>query len=135
MNFKRQDSKNSNENRKKDNRREVGAQAEEVAVQYLQGQGYRIIAQNWYCSTGELDIIAEHLSQLVIVEVRSKRQGSIYGTALEAITPSKIKQVRKTTSYYLYKTGNIEADIRFDVIAITTNEDGTYHISHIEGAF
>lgn len=124
-----------NENLKKDNRRAVGKQAEEVAVRYLQEQGYRIIAQNWYCTTGELDIIAEDLSQLVIVEVRSKREGSRYGTALEAITPSKVKQVRKTASYYLYKTGNSEATVRFDVIAITTNEDGASHINHIEGAF
>jgi putative endonuclease len=124
-----------NENLKKDNRRAVGTLAEEVAVQYLEEKGYRIIAQNWYCTTGELDIIAEDLSQLVIVEVRSKREGSKYGTALEAITPSKIKQVRKTASYYLYKTGNSEGSIRFDVIAITTNDHGTSHINHIEGAF
>lgn len=124
-----------NENLKKDNRRAVGKQAEEVAVRYLQEQGYRIIAQNWYCTTGELDIIAYDLSQLVIVEVRSKREGSKYGTALEAITPSKVKQVRKTAFYYLYKTGNSEANIRFDVIAITTNHDGTSHINHIESAF
>lgn len=124
-----------NENLKKDNRRAVGKQAEEVAVRYLQEQGYRIIAQNWYCTTGELDIIAYDLSQLVIVEVRSKREGSKYGTALEAITPSKIKQVRNTASYYLYKTGNNDANVRFDVIAITTNDDGTNHINHIEGAF
>ncbi|MBP1904204.1 putative endonuclease [Paenibacillus turicensis] len=125
----------NDENRKKGNRRAVGTQAEEAAVQYLQEKGYRIIARNWYCSTGELDIIAEDLSQLVIVEVRSKREGSIYGTAIEAITPSKIKQVRKTASYYLYKTGNSEATVRFDVIAITTNDDGASHIHHIEGAF
>jgi putative endonuclease len=132
MSFKQQ---KNNENHKKDNRRAIGMLAEELAVRYLQQQGYSIIARNWYCASGELDIIAEDLNQLVFVEVRSKRQGSRYGTALEAITPSKIKQVRKTASYYLYKTGNSEANIRFDVIAITTNHDGTSHINHIESAF
>lgn len=127
--------KNNENHRKKDNRRAVGTLAEEAAVQYLAENGYRIIARNWYCSTGELDIIAEDLNQLVIVEVRSKREGSKYGTALEAITPSKVKQVRKTASYYLYKTGNNGANVRFDVIAITTNDDGTSQINHIEDAF
>lgn len=121
---------------KRDSRREVGTRAEEAAAQYLQQQaGFNVIARNWYCSSGELDIIAKHLNQLVFVEVRSKREGSKYGTALEAITPSKIKQVRNTAAYYLYKTGNTEASIRFDVVAITTKGNGTFHITHIESAF
>ncbi|MNJ41507.1 hypothetical protein D3C77_364330 [compost metagenome] len=127
--------KNEKQVRKVDNRKETGKKAEEFAANHLLAQGYRIIATNWYCRSGELDIIAKHLSQLVIVEVRSKREGSVYGTALEAITPSKIKQVRNTAAYYLHQSGNSNADIRFDVIAVTMNVDGTYHINHIEAAF
>ena len=118
MNF----NKKGNNTLRNVNRRAVGMQAEEAAVQYLEERGYSIIARNWYCSTGELDIIAKQLSQLVIVEVRSKREGSKYGTALEAVTPSKIKQVRNTATYFLYKTGISGANVRFDVIAITTHE-------------
>lgn len=121
--------------RKVYNRKETGKKAEEIAANYLIGQGYTIVASNWYCRSGEIDIIARHLSQLVIVEVRSKREGSPYGTALEAVTPSKIKQVRSTAAYYLHQSGNNNANIRFDVIAVTMNYDGTYGINHIEGAF
>lgn len=121
--------------RKGYNRKETGKKAEEIAANYLIGQGYTIVVSNWYCRSGELDIIARHSSQLVIVEVRSKREGSAYGTALEAVTPSKIKQVRNTAAYYIHQSGNSNANIRFDVIAVTMNYDGTYQINHIEGAF
>lgn len=121
--------------RKYDNRKATGKRAEQIAVRYLIDHGYTIVSSNWYCRTGELDIVAMDSSQLVIVEVRSKREGSMYGTALEAVTPSKINQVRKTAEYYLYQTGNSNANVRFDVIAVTMNKDGTYHVQHIQAAF
>ncbi|MBB6636682.1 YraN family protein [Cohnella thailandensis] len=120
-----------------DLRKATGRAAEEAAARHLERRGYGIVARNWRCRTGELDLIATDGDVLVIAEVRSRRGGaSRFGTAIEAVTPRKCAQVRSTAQVYLAQSRRETNKVRFDVIAITfTPEGGIEELKHLEGAF
>lgn len=113
------------------NKRKIGTQKEETAAQYLQKKGYFIIQKNYRVRQGEIDIIARDGSYIVFVEVKY-RADETSGNALEAVTPSKMRQISKTALYYLNqeKISPDNTPLRFDVIGITGDT-----ITHIENAF
>jgi putative endonuclease len=118
------------------NRKATGLAAEEAAAVYLQRRGCAIAARNWRCRTGELDLIVKDGLVLVFVEVRSRTSPSRYGSAVEAVTPRKCRQVRETAEVYLKMTGSFGSSVRFDVVAVTFGADGSVNeLKHIEGAF
>lgn len=96
-----------------------GKQAEQLAHDYLVSQGLLSVARNFRCRYGELDLIMRDGQTLVIVEVRY-RKNNVYGGALESITRTKQQRIIITTALYLSQY-NIDCPVRFDVIAITAN--------------
>lgn len=119
-----------------DRRRLRGAAAEEAAARHLAALGYRVLERNWRCRTGEIDLIARDGSTLVFVEVRSKRTGSRFGTALEAVTPRKIRQVRDVAGVYLTFHPHMDGPVRFDVVAVTLRpDDSVADLRHVKAAF
>jgi putative endonuclease len=104
-----------------------GKEAEQRAVDYLCGCGYRIVERNFRCKLGELDIVALDGDTLVFVEVRS-RQSARFGTALESVSPAKQRQVARVAQVYLTKHG--PRLCRFDVIGITGAD-----LTHVPDAF
>lgn len=126
-----------------DPRRSLGAQGEELAAQLLQQKGLSIVARNWRCAVGELDIIAEETGPddvrglsavpwLVIVEVRTRR-GSAFGTALQSIIyrkQAKLRQVARTYVQAIRWSG----PWRIDVVAVQMDSGGhllaVEHIRH-----
>jgi len=122
---------------RRDRRKETGAAAEQAAADYLAGAGYDILHRNWRCRTGELDLIARRGSTLAIVEVRSRRAGSRFGAAAEAITPRKCRQVRETAAVFLRQAPHWSAlAVRFDAAAVTIGPDGAVaDVNYIENAF
>ena len=68
-----------------DDRQGLGRRGEELAAQQLAAQGYQILAQNWRCGTGELDLVARDGESLVLIEVRTRR-GRSMGSPEESIT-------------------------------------------------
>lgn len=123
-------------------RLEIGRAAEEVAAQYLLERGYRLLARNWRCRLGEIDLIAEQGATLVVAEVRARTHSPHFGAAVEAVNPRKCRQVREVASLYLKQLHQRQqrhtpsVSIRFDVVAITFNRDGTViDLRHLEGAF
>jgi putative endonuclease len=119
-----------------DERKARGKRAEDIAAQNLQNQGYIILARNWRCRSGELDLIVTRDDLIVIVEVRSRSSYALsYGSASESITPRKIKKVRDTAAVYLQQTGKLQSSIRFDVITVLFLAEGELTLEHIEAAF
>lgn len=118
------------------NRRATGARAEQHAADYLAEAGYAIIARNWRCRSGELDIVALLDGTLVIVEVRSRRDGR-FGDALESVEWRKQAQVRQTAVVFMQQTNRHSVNVRFDVIAVALRpEDGAIaELRHVEAAF
>ncbi|HHW61664.1 MAG TPA: YraN family protein [Syntrophomonadaceae bacterium] len=95
----------------------LGAKGEDLAVQFLQKQGYHILERNYRTRYGEIDIICTHQKNIVFVEVKSRRSFK-YGHPEEAITSTKIAHIRKASLHYLSGNSSYYEEIRFDVISI-----------------
>lgn len=81
-------------------RRVLGQIGENTAADVLRAKGYRILRQNYRCSYGEIDIIAERAGELSFVEVKT-RQNFHFGRPCEAITEEKKSHIRKAARCYL----------------------------------
>lgn len=124
------------EDKRPDRRRATGREAEEAAACHLRARGFDIVERNWRCRAGEIDLIANDNGALVFVEVRSRRNPSRFGTAVEAVTPRKQAQVRSVAQYYLAMKKIAARPIRFDVVAVTFDGQGAVsELRHLEGAF
>ena len=77
-----------------------GGDAEEAAARYLSGQGLKLVARNYRCRFGEIDLIAQEGKTLVFVEVRHRSSAS-FGGAAESITPAKRAKLVATAQHYL----------------------------------
>jgi putative endonuclease len=120
----------------KDTRKQLGAEGERRAEEYLVSSGCRILAKNWRCRSGELDLVAEANGCILFVEVRSRRRTGSYGIPQESVTPAKQRQVRELAQRYLLAQRLRDVPVRFDVIAVHFERDGTFaDLEHICGAF
>ena len=111
---------------------ELGKEGEEAAVQFLINRGYQIRHRNWRCGRKELDIVAVHQGELVIVEVKTRRN-KLYGNPEEAISETKIRRIVSSTDAYLRKFA-IDLPVRFDIISLT-GDPQLGEIEHIPNAF
>ncbi|WP_034284910.1 YraN family protein [Schaalia suimastitidis] len=100
-------------------RRGLGKAGEAFAADLLEESGYQILARNWRAGhNGELDIIAQDdAGTIVICEVKT-RVGTLYGTALEAVDPKKLRRLRALAAQWA-RQYDTSAPIRLDVIALT----------------
>lgn len=109
---------------------EAGARAEELCAELLRRAGLRILARNWRCRHGEIDLVAEENGALVFAEVRFRRDPR-FGGAAESITAAK--RARLVAAARLYLSGRPEAECRFDVLLLDALEGG--RIRWIRNAF
>ena len=111
---------------------ELGKQGEELAVEYLQKNGYTILETNWVYQKAEIDIIAQKETVLAVVEVKT-RSSLDFGLPQDFVKPKKIQLLVKAVNEYV-TAKDLEVEIRFDIIAIH-KEAGHFHIEHIDDAF
>ena len=123
---------------KQDNRRaplerqRLGSAAEERAAQLLQLAGYDILARNFRCRMGELDIVARRGTLLVIAEVRL-RSSSRFGGAGASITAAKRARIVRAARFLLARRPHLAAlAVRFDTLLLASCGGP---IEWIEGAF
>jgi putative endonuclease len=95
-----------------------GGDAEDAAACYLSAQGLEIIARNYRCRFGEIDLIARDGKTLVFVEVRHRSSAS-FGGAAESITPAKRAKLVATAQHYLATRKPTEC--RFDTVLLQGN--------------
>jgi putative endonuclease len=100
-----------------DPRRALGAAGEARAARWYESRGYRVVARNWRCREGELDLVVERRGVLVVVEVKTRRSDR-FGTPAEAVTPTKQRRLRELALRYVAATGARPRAIRFDVVSI-----------------
>lgn len=98
------------------NHRQVGAQGETLARQWLEARGYTWIAQNVHTRWSELDLVMYDGNTLVFVEVKYRRSER-YGSPLEGITASKQRKLRQAAEMYVLKHPH-SGPIRFDALGI-----------------
>ena len=105
-------------------KRKLGQRGEEIAAGYLRQQGYTILARNWRCPAGEVDIVAREGETLAFVEVRTRRAGGRLGTPEESVTPRKQARMVEVAQTYLQEAGLDDAAWRLDVVAIEVGGRG-----------
>lgn len=91
--------------------------AESLAAEWYRRNGYSIVAMNWRCDNGELDVVARSGSLLVICEVKA-RATAAYGTPLEAMSETKQHRVRRTALRFMKEHGLGSCTVRFDVASV-----------------
>lgn len=107
-----------------DPRRALGAEGEERAAQWLQRQGWTILARNWRTRSGEIDLIAtDPDGVLVVCEVKCRR-GRRFGDPLEALTFEKVRRLRRLTGEWLLEQGTPWVRVRIDAIGVLMRADG-----------
>ncbi len=109
----------------------LGKKGEEIALDYLKRNGFRILERNYRTRYGEVDIIAEENGTLVFIEVKT-RSNDLFGHPVEAVTKEKQERIKRLALFYLRNLKR-EMPVRFDVISI--NLESLPDIEHIRYAF
>lgn len=111
----------------------LGERGENIAARFLRDLGYRILARNYRCAAGEIDIIARHGNTLVFVEVKTRTHDDPLPE--DQINPSKQHRMTRAAKTYLSRYGSSLPPARFDVVAVVWPEGRDPIIRHIPGAF
>jgi putative endonuclease len=120
--------------------RELGARGERLAAEWYSTRGYQVVARNWRCRDGELDLVVARPGELVFCEVKT-RSSDRFGVPAEAVTPTKQRRLRLLAARFLAAGGATGATgagprsgrgrrLRFDVVAVTGGR-----VEVIEAAF
>ncbi len=111
-----------------DARRRVGSAGEDLAAAWYVAHGFELLARNWRCELGEVDVVAARGTLVVVCEVKS-RTSSTFGAPAEAVGPAKQRRLRRLAARYLAETGR-RGTVRFDVASVLAGE-----LEVLEGAF
>ena len=111
---------------------ELGRRGEALACARLTAAGLRIVARNWRCQTGEIDVVAEGPGLLVFCEVKTRRAVG-YGTPAAAVDATKQTQLRRLAAAYLRATPHRPSRVRFDVVTVMWPRHGRPRIEHLQG--
>jgi putative endonuclease len=112
----------------------MGKYGEEVAARHLAEAGLEILARNWRCAEGEIDIVARERGALVICEVKT-RASARFGLPVEAVTRRKAERLRRLACLWLQEHPASGADVRFDVVSVTRPPAGAAVVEHLRAAF
>jgi putative endonuclease len=115
-------------------RAEIGALGEQVAVDHLRSLGLRVLTRNWRCRYGELDVIAadDAARTVVFVEVKTRTSDQFGGVA-EAVTPNKVRRLRRLAGLWLAAQHDSWAAVRIDVIGVRIGRSRAPEITHLQG--
>ena len=109
----------------------IGNAGEEKVVWKYRLKGYRILARNFSCRYGELDIVAQKGDTIAVIEVKTRKNDK-FAQAKEFVDYRKQEKIKNTTNIFLQKNKLADYNIRFDVAEVYT-ESNTINI--IENAF
>jgi putative endonuclease len=111
----------------------TGRRGEDLAHRFLRRRGFVIVARNYRLAAGdaEADLIARDGDELVIVEVKT-RETAEFGPPDRAVGPDKQRALRRVAREYARRSGTPEAQVRFDVVAITLTP--SLEMEHFRGA-
>jgi putative endonuclease len=101
-----------------DVRSTLGADGEQAALDVYRRRGFTLVARNWRCSIGEIDLVLRRGDVLVFCEVKTRR-GSRHGHAFEAVDARKRRKVRVLAEVFLLTEAVGAAAVRFDVAGVS----------------
>ncbi len=112
----------------------LGKSGEDLACRELRRRGYEILARRYRTRVGELDIIARDGPTIVFIEVKT-RATAAYGPPGEAVGPQKQHKIWLMATDYLLRQGWYDRPCRFDVVAVSIDEQGRRLVELFRGAF
>jgi putative endonuclease len=115
-------------------RAEIGALGEALAVDHLTSLGLRVLDRNWRCRYGELDIVAADITTRTVIFVEVKtRTSDQFGGVEQAVTPDKVRRLRRLAGLWLAGQDGSWAAVRIDVIGVRIGRLREPEISHVQG--
>ncbi|HEY7762629.1 MAG TPA: YraN family protein [Actinomycetota bacterium] len=121
----------------RDARRVLGVRGEQAALDLYLRRGFTLVARNWRCSLGEIDLVLRRRDLVVFCEVKTRR-GSRAGAGFEAVDGRKRRKLRALAEVFLLTHASAPVAVRFDVasVAIGTGErPGGAQVELFEDAF
>jgi putative endonuclease len=110
----------------------VGRYGEDVAVRHLRAIGFEVVARNWRCPVGEIDVVARDGPVVVVCEVKTRRSDR-FGGPLEAVTAQKAARLRRLALAYLAQSRLHGVPVRIDLIGVTVPRRGAPRLEHLQG--
>ena len=112
----------------------IGRRGEKLARRYLKSRGYKVIARNYRCPVGEIDLIVLDGRTIAFVEVKT-RLGSRQADPEDTVTAAKRHQLTRVARFWLSQHPAADRTCRFDVVAVTLPHEGEPIIRHTPDAF
>jgi putative endonuclease len=114
---------------------DLGRRGEDAALRDYRHAGYRLVARNWRCRLGEIDLVLARGTTLVVCEVKARR-GSGLGGPFEAVGARKQEKLRRLAQAFLLTEAVSDViDLRFDVASVTVGPDAHVSVHVFEDAF
>ena len=114
-------------------RRNIGADGEAVVAHHYERLGWTVVARNWRCREGEIDLIVALGRTVAFCEVKT-RTSDRFGGGAAAVGWEKQRRIRALAARWLRESDVHPTDVRFDVAAVTASGRG-YSVDLIEAAF
>lgn len=112
-----------------------GREAEQLAERHLLAHGLQLVARNFRCRCGELDLVCRDAGLLVIVEVRQRMRDD-FGGPLASIGYVKQMRIRRATAYFLLQEQRWQQlPVRFDVVTVLGSPGGEHELRWMPNAF
>jgi len=111
---------------------ELGNKGEQLAVEFLQKKGYKILERNWRFKKAEVDIITQKNGVLAIIEVKT-RSNNYFGNPQDFVNSKKIQLLVEAINEYV-TSKDLDVEVRFDIIAIL-KKNTEFNIEHLKDAF
>ena len=112
----------------------LGRSGERRGEKYLRRLKYRLVARNYHCPLGEIDLIMLDGTTVVFVEVKT-RTGDEHADPQDAVNRDKQDRIGRCATFFLRQTNSEHRACRFDVLAITDSPGEDQHIEHFIDAF
>ncbi|MBQ8968529.1 MAG: YraN family protein [Bacteroidaceae bacterium] len=109
---------------------DFGRWGEEVAADYLESKGYRILERDWRSGHRDIDIVARNVDSVIFVEVKTRRTND-FGEPYEAVNYQKKRNLLSAINHYI-KYKHLDLHARFDIISIVAQDMAEPEIKHIE---
>lgn len=107
----------ADQNARPNRRKQLGDHGERLAAAWYRRRGYSVLAQNWRCRNGELDLVLGRRGELIFCEVKT-RSSRAFGHPIEAVTATKQRRIRQLALQWMAYTDTYSSRLRFDVAAV-----------------
>jgi putative endonuclease len=112
----------------------LGRAGEEAALSWYRERGYSLVARNWRCALGELDLVLARSRELVFCEVKARR-GAAFGRPFDAVTWRKQRKLANLAEAFLASSRVRPRSVRFDVASVVVDRGaprglGVYVFEH-----